>query len=213
MIKIFPNFLPESKAETLSNGIMTAPEQWWSYAVAYNGSKGVYYFKNTIFDRMNLETHKPYIDKSLQEGHFTYKFKRSTSHVETCNCYECNFKNSFLNSDDFKNFIEAKTGIRKPTLYEFFSSVYEKGDYLSMHPDAKRGVAFIFNLTKDWLPEFGGLLNVRQEDGSYKAILPEYNSLILLQLGEAGTPHFVSEVSAYAPRPRIAISGWYNEGA
>lgn len=213
MIKIFRNFLPESQVEVLRNGIMTTPEQWWAYAVAYNGSKGVYYFKNSVSERANLETHKPYIDKSFQEGHFTYKFKRSTNHVETCTCYECNFKSRFLQSDDFKRFITDETGIKNPTIYETFSSVYDRGDYLSMHPDAKRGVAFIFNLTKDWLPEFGGLLNVKQEDGTYKAIIPEYNSLVLLQLGEAGTPHFVSEVSAYAPKPRIAISGWYNEGA
>lgn len=213
MIKMIRNFLPEHQAEHLSNGIINTPEHWWSYAVAYNGSKGVYYFKNTILDRTNLEAHKPYIDKSFQEGHFTYKFKRSTNHVESCNCYECDFKKEYLDSEEFKGFISKETGIQNPAVYETFASVYDRGDYLSMHPDAKRGVAFIFNLTKDWLPEFGGLLNVQQEDGSYKAIVPEYNSLVLLQLGEAGTQHFVSEVSAYAPKPRIAISGWYNEGA
>jgi hypothetical protein len=39
--------------------------------------------KIDVSERTNLEGHKPYIDKSFQEGHFTYKFKRSTNHVES----------------------------------------------------------------------------------------------------------------------------------
>lgn len=213
MIKTFKNFLSESIAETLHNGIMTTPEQWWSYAVMYTGLQKVRYFKNTFAERQALESVQSNINNSFTTGNFTYKFKRSTSHVKGCNCYECNFKETFLNSEDFKNFISVETGLENPEIYESFCSVYEKGDYLSMHPDAKRGVAFILNLTKAWRPEFGGLLHIKQDDDTYKVIFPEYNSLVLLQLGEAGTPHFVSEVSAYAPIPRIAISGWYNEGA
>jgi len=35
--------------------------------------------------------------------------------------------------------------------------------------------------------------------------------LVLMELGEKGHNHFVSEVSEYAPRPRLAISGWFSD--
>lgn len=213
MIKTFKNFLSEERAERLHNGILTTPEGWWSYAVMYQGLQKVRYFKNNFKEREALRHSEATINQSFRHGNFTYRFKRSTPHVKECSCYECNFRSAYLESAEFKEFIEQEAEVKSPVLYESFCSVYEKGDYLSMHPDAKRGVAFIFNLTKNWIPEFGGLLNIQQEDGTYKTIVPEYNSLTLLKLGDAGTSHFVSEVSKYATKCRIAISGWYNEGA
>jgi Rps23 Pro-64 3,4-dihydroxylase Tpa1-like proline 4-hydroxylase len=211
MIKIFRDFLPEHQAEYLSNSIINTKEDWWSYAIKHSATEKVLYYKNNIQQREALLGVQPTINLSFVNGQFTYKFKRSTKHVDSCNCYECTFRQTYLESKEFKDFISKEAEIENPKIYETFVSVYERGDFLSMHHDGKRGVAFIFNLTKNWLPEYGGLLNVVQEDGTYKAIVPEYNSLVLLtNLGETGTNHFVSEISAIAPRARLAISGWYN---
>jgi Rps23 Pro-64 3,4-dihydroxylase Tpa1-like proline 4-hydroxylase len=150
---------------------------------------------------------------SFLAGSFTYKFKRSTKHTETCNCVECEFRKNTLESDDFKQFISQETSLKNPQLFESFVSVYESGDFLSMHTDVNRGVAFILNLTAGWRPEYGGMLHIKT-DNEIKAIPPVYNSFVLLGLKNgAGIPHFVSEVSQYVPYPRIAISGWYNEGS
>ena len=56
----------------------------------------------------------------------------------------------------------------------------------------------------------GGVLNVLSTDGSYTAIPPEFNSLVLMEVDETkGTEHFVSEVSKYVTSSRVAYSGWY----
>jgi Rps23 Pro-64 3,4-dihydroxylase Tpa1-like proline 4-hydroxylase len=55
------------------------------------------------------------------------------------------------------------------------------------------------------------LLHVANESG-FQCYVPGWGDLVLLELGESGENHFVSEVTSMAPRPRIAISGWYNEG-
>ena len=72
--------------------------------------------------------------------------------------------------------------------------------------------SFIFNLSWKWRPEYGGLLHVENELG-FQAYNPGWGDLVLLSLAEGkGENHFVSEVTKYAPRPRLAISGWFNEG-
>ena len=53
------------------------------------------------------------------------------------------------------------------------------------------------------------MLNVLSSDGSFKAIPPKFNSLVLMEIDETeGTPHFVSEISQYATSSRVAYSGW-----
>ena len=65
------------------------------------------------------------------------------------------------------------------------------------------------NLSKDWKYEYGGCLTVFNEENPV-VILPEYNSLVLLYLGEDGVDHYISEVSKLAPGPRMAVSGWFS---
>ena len=213
MIKVFNNFLAAKEAYELSTGLMEIPEHWWSYAVAHEKLDTARYYKNTLRERQRLREAQPNIVDSFLAGSFTYKFKRSTKHTATCNCVECEFRKNTLESEDFKQFIAQETSLKNPQLFESFVSVYEAGDFLSMHTDENRGVAFILNLTAGWRPEYGGMLHVKT-DNEIKAIPPVYNSFVLLGLERGkGIPHFVSEVSQYVPNPRIAISGWYNEGS
>lgn len=81
-----------------------------------------------------------------------------------------------------------------------------------MHTDKAMDCAFVLHLTPEWKPEYGGLLHIKQEDGTYTTLCPKFNSLVLMDLNRPeGKPHFVSEVTSLAPYGRAAISGWYNE--
>lgn len=210
MIKVFNDFLPEEKAEELSAAIYDTPEHWWSHVHKYDKTENPIHYQNTLRDEYRKKEIEQDFIKSFHEGSFTYRFKRSTSHVPECACYECKFKEETLESEEFKTFIEEEMDLKDPFLYESFVSSYSSGDFLNLHSDQQRGIAFIFNLTQGWKPEYGGLLNVIKDENNIQTIFPKFNSLVLLNLGEAGTPHFVSEVSKYAPFSRIAISGWYN---
>ena len=211
MIKIIENFLPKAQAESLSGQIYDTNESWWSYVYKYKGLKAPLHFNNTLRDRFRREEVEADFVKSFRQGDFTYKFKRSTPHVPNCTCFECKFKADTLHSPEFLSKISEEMDLQNPYLFESFISAYESGDFLNIHSDEKRGIAFILNLSQGWKPEYGGMLNIMQEDGSFKAIFPKFNSLILMKLGDEGTPHFVSEVSKYAPFARVAIGGWYNE--
>lgn len=209
MLKIIRDFLPQSEALQLSNQIYDTPEHWWSYAIKHN--EDLSYLKSSLRDYHARHRIEKELETRFHSGKFSYKFRRSTTHVENCNCYECNFTLKYL-EDILKNTVLQETGWKNCKISENFISAYQTGDFLSIHTDENRGIAYILNLTSGWKPEYGGMLNVLQSDGTFKAIFPEFNSLILMETGkEGGTPHFVSEVSKYAPFHRVAFSGWYDE--
>jgi 2OG-Fe(II) oxygenase superfamily len=95
---------------------------------------------------------------------------------------------------------------------EFSASWYLPGDHSLPHndamasrDDARRQVAFIWHLAKNWQSEWGGALF-----WCPKALYlpPVFNSLLLFNVGP-GTRHFVTQVSPYAQGKRLAINGWW----
>ena len=204
MIKTFKNFLSDEMADNLYNGVMGCDSGWWNKSRMIRGDKNnVIKTDYTVGGLSN--NYENDITKSLRDGYFTYSFTQSVSHFTTCNCFQCEFRT--YASYVLKDHIEKNTDVGEVELGEMFFSVYERGDFLSTHGDDNKGeVAFVLNLTKDWKPEYGGVFHC---NGQY--VTPEFNSLMLLELGNGGVDHFVSEVSQRAPHSRIAISGWFKK--
>jgi Rps23 Pro-64 3,4-dihydroxylase Tpa1-like proline 4-hydroxylase len=206
LLKVIKNFLKEEKAVQLANDIQDMPENWWLYAL--KSESDAVYFANSLRHIQNKSEACFKVDKDFSKSNsFCYKFKRTTDHYDSCPCFECELKKEL----EIKNCILYEMGWSSCTIQESFISAYGSGDYLSTHTDKGNGsVAFVLNLTQNWRPEFGGMLHVLNTDGSYTAIPPDFNSLILMEVDETnGTPHFVSEVSKYVTSNRIAYSGWY----
>ena len=210
MIKVFKEFLSHEHAWDLACSADGAPAHWWSHVVKHKLTKKPLYTQGNIGGYRQRFENSGHLQKSVEKGYFSYKFHRTTSHQKNCPCWECTFREEVLEKNEFKTFIIENTSLKNPVLSEYFTSAYHPGDFLGQHTDHKRGVAFIFNLSWNWKPEYGGLLHVENEVG-FQAYVPGWRDLVLLELGETGENHFVSEVSPLAPRPRLAISGWYNE--
>ena len=212
MITVLPEFLDHDTAWDLACNADVNPAHWWEHTFKY-GSKGETTVRRETVnsyrydDRLNAD-----IKQSIQNKYFTYRFRRTTQHGEACPCWECNFRRDVLESESFLDVIREHTSLKNPVLYETFTSFYGPGDFLGQHTDHHRGCAFIFHLSWDWKPEWGGLFHVDNQDGTWKTYVPGWGDLVLMELGETGQNHFVSEVSELAQRPRLAISGWYNEG-
>lgn len=202
MITVHKDFLPELMAETLYDKTMDAPENWWKTSYVVNGGIPSNLTQSVRHTMIDMETQ---LKASLQSGGFCYRFKRSVDHVDDCPCYQCEFKHYV--SYVLKDFIEKEYEMENLELNTMFFSVYKSGDFLSMHHDEDRGdVAFVLNLTKYWRPEYGGVFHC---GGKY--VEPTFNTLMLMDLGKTGIDHFVSEVSARSPFPRIAVSGWFRK--
>lgn len=119
---------------------------------------------------------------------------------------------ALLNSAACHRLIAAVTG--RPLYSEkavIFASKYRPGDFNSTHfdgPTPPRQVAFVLNLTRDWLVHWGGNLVVLERDlaSIAHAYAPRFNSLVLFQVP---LPHAVLPISQHARVPRLAVSGWF----
>ncbi len=85
------------------------------------------------------------------------------------------------------------------------------GEFLTRHQDKVdsegRKLAFVVNLPPSWHPDWGGLLQFYQTDGTpTESWSPEFNSLSLFDVKHI---HSVTYVAPFALQPRYAISGWF----
>jgi Rps23 Pro-64 3,4-dihydroxylase Tpa1-like proline 4-hydroxylase len=204
------NFLSEDDAEHLLEEVLHMPEDWWFTAYKANdtriiGNKGV--------DTKQLYELDNTLTSLMRENKFVYRFRRTTDHMEGCTCFLCKIRDRALKTF-LKGFIEEQLNLKNLELGEYFLSSYRQGDFLATHTDQGNGVvAFVLNLTKDWRPEYGGMLHVETSPNCYSAVNPEFNSLVIMEIKEGeDLNHFVSEVTKSAPDNRIAISGWFTQG-
>lgn len=208
--QVIKEFLHPDVAQRISSHIENAKSSEWKHYYKFGPSERPMYSDNTIRDEFLKQNIYKKLEESLLEGHFTYRLKRLVKCTdESCECAICYLRKEILSTPDFLQFIGGLAKIEGLQLVEDFASVYGHGDFLSIHPDPNFDVAFILNLSKDWKYEYGGCLTVFDKEDPV-VILPEYNSLVLLYLGEDGVDHYISEVSNLAPEPRMAVSGWFS---
>jgi Rps23 Pro-64 3,4-dihydroxylase Tpa1-like proline 4-hydroxylase len=116
-------------------------------------------------------------------------------------------------SFEFTKKVSTDTAIDVSSIGHCFASWYAPGDFLSTHTDKGNGqIAFVWNLTKNWRPQYGGLLHLLNADWKTveTTITPSFNSLVLFDVRGEGRPHFVSQIIPGVVEKRLAISGWFN---
>ena len=199
------DFLPSDLADRTQTNILNSPPDWFPYAVKTSPMEVVY---SKEFPR-NIT---PLLIQDQQQGNFCYRFRRTTPHTNTCQCWWCDFRENYLQKN-FLTSIKKLTHLKNPELREVFISKYSAGDFLGIHHDDKKGdIAFVLNLTRNWKPEWGGNLMIQSGPNSWVTLSPKFNSIILLDVhGEGGHNHLVTEVTQAAPHDRIAITGWVSE--
>ena len=147
-----------------------------------------------------------------------YEDYQTNFHYHHHNIYEAslyppdlNWCSGIFGSELTKSLIQALS--RRDCTGEtvFSASWYMPGDYSLPHDDlpgdegAYRQVAFIWHLSKDWQPHWGGDLFWCRKN---RYITPSFNSLILFNVSHENC-HHVTQVSPHAAAKRLAISGWW----
>jgi SM-20-related protein len=117
----------------------------------------------------------------------------------------------YLNSAEFMDLIRAVTGIESVARADAQATLYAPGHFLNTHDDQiaghKRRVAYVLSMTKDWNPDWGGLLQFYGKDNAVEDVfVPRFNTLSLFTVPQS---HAVSCVAPYAPARRLAITGWF----
>ncbi len=117
----------------------------------------------------------------------------------------------FLNSQVHLEFLHALTGDPRIRRVNAQATRYRPGHFLKQHNDSHASDGYLYahvlNLTRDWVADWGGLLQFIDAKGAVEqTFMPHFNSLSVFRVP---TDHVVSLVAPWAERPRMAITGWY----
>jgi hypothetical protein len=118
----------------------------------------------------------------------------------------------FFNGPQFLDFLRYFTGDRTINMVGAQATRYRPGQFLRVHDDQHAGegrrYAYVINLSRDWEPDWGGLLHFTDASGAMvESFVPRFNSLSLFKVPMA---HHVGLVAPWAREPRLAITGWWH---
>ncbi len=121
---------------------------------------------------------------------------------------------SLMNSDQMLQLVADVTGAENLVSASGQFTCYKPGNYLTRHSDditqESRQIAYVANFTKYWHPDWGGLLQFYEKNGTPRdAWEPRFNSLSLYDVRHI---HSVTYVTPYAAAPRYALTGWFRRG-
>ncbi len=121
----------------------------------------------------------------------------------------------FVNSDEYLSFMRAVTGFEEASFSDSQCTLYRPGHFLTDHLDDVGGknrlAAMVLNLTPNWRPDWGGILQFIDDDEHIaQGITPCFNALNILKIPQK---HSVSYVVPHAEGGRYAITGWLRKGS
>ena len=171
------------------------------------------------FQGMTTEQHKQLRQKVLKGAQAGFQFIYNYYNIYD---YYLNGKNmdhflhrfhEFLNSAPFLDFIKEITGKDTIAFADSQATAYGPGHFLTMHHGQVEGknrkLAYVFNFTRKWKMDWGGILQFLGDDGNIKGgFIPTFNALNLFEVPQN---HSVSYVSPFCPATRYAITGWLRE--
>ena len=120
----------------------------------------------------------------------------------------------FLNSDEALSFFRDVTGFDDISFADTRATAYGPGHFLTSHDDDAHGqsrrIAYVYNLTKQWNHDWGGLLTFPETASSRAtAFVPAFNATNLFAVPRQ---HSVSFVTPFANARRYSVTGWLHAG-
>lgn len=120
----------------------------------------------------------------------------------------------WLSEGAARDFLRTVIGRSELAFADAQATAYSPGDFLTGHDDDVEGkgrlAAYVFGLTPQWRPEWGGLLLFHDAEGDIeRGLTPRFNTLNLFAVPQL---HSVSMVTRSAPFRRYAVTGWLRAG-
>ncbi len=117
----------------------------------------------------------------------------------------------FVNSEELLSVIAAITGQTGLVGADAHYTRFTPGQYLTRHTDdirrEGRRIAYVMGFSKNWHPDWGGLLQFYEDDGSPRDFwIPTFNSLSLFDVRHV---HSVSYITPFAREQRLSLTGWF----
>lgn len=224
------NFLTEEAVNLLHKYYSQEipPENWWACSQPTGFSKDAN-TRNIPENANRIAEEKQRAVNAFIRGDFGFHFYRTNeNHKPECDCVECKLRD-WMYSPEVLGFFEKTTGVKYSSYKSLFASKYSEGCFLSPHTDQWRGdLGFTLQLTKNWWPQWGGLLHFLDESEKHMGVnemvlkiaskqprtvsetrVPKFNAITLFYLPEqTGRWHYVSHVNPGVKASRIAYTGW-----
>lgn len=127
---------------------------------------------------------------------------------------------SFVNSTEFIAFARWLTGVGSLVKMDLQASLYEPGDFLTMHDDSNyqrnandqssRRFAVVLGFTENWSSNWGGQTCFYSEPEAIESVSwnPGFNVLTIF---EVPAQHSVNYVAPFAGAGRYSITGWLRD--
>ena len=120
---------------------------------------------------------------------------------------------SALNSERVLSAMSEMTGVGDLNYASMQATRFVPGQFLTRHKDVVeqegRKLAYVFNLSPEWHPDWGGLLQFFNEDGTTtESWTPNFNTLSLFTVENS---HSVTYLTPFAKKPRYALTGWFGK--
>lgn len=117
----------------------------------------------------------------------------------------------YLNSIEMLDFVKHVSGRNDVVSADAQYTRYSAGQYLTRHRDVvddpPRRLAYVLGFTRDWHPDWGGLLQFYEDNGTPRdAWAPAFNRLVLFDVRHV---HAVTYVTPFAGAARLSLTGWY----
>jgi Rps23 Pro-64 3,4-dihydroxylase Tpa1-like proline 4-hydroxylase len=208
-----PDVLAPGQADELAR-CLNADVPW---GLAYY-DEGARFLRRHEIDALTPERRQALERQIYQRARSGYQYAYSAYHVLDAYLQGWNevpLLNEFLeglNSGPMIDFVRGVTGMDDIIKADAQATRYGPGQFLRQHSDQSPAnevwrVAYVYNLTPEWQPDWGGYLMLLDERGDVRSGLrPRYNVLNLLAVPQ---PHLVSLVSPFAGAARYAITGWF----
>lgn len=120
---------------------------------------------------------------------------------------------SALNSESVLSAMSKMTGVEDLNYAIMQATRIVPGQFLTRHKDVVeqegRKLAYVFNLSPEWHPDWGGLLQFFNEDGTTtESWTPNFNTLSLFTVENI---HSVTYLTPFAKKTRYALTGQFGK--
>jgi Rps23 Pro-64 3,4-dihydroxylase Tpa1-like proline 4-hydroxylase len=212
---VINDFLNIESAERLYNYYVNQmPKEYWcaTYMPSIKYPGDWEWWKNETCNRYNMEEAYQHVCFARELNLFSYFFFKTMAQVmDNVNSEIYKETISFFNGSEMIEVINKLTDLNITVGEKTFVSRYSEKCFLSEHTDEPNGkLAFVYHLSKDWNPDWGGLYLDLRDKSNIKAICPSFNKLVIFQVTDGVAPHCVTEVVNNINKERISVSGWYN---
>lgn len=117
----------------------------------------------------------------------------------------------WLNSEEVLNWVREMSGHRDIVSASAQATRYTAGQFLTRHMDThdteQRRLAYVFSFTPNWHPDWGGLLQFYQQDGTPRdAWAPGFNTFSIFDVKHI---HSVTYITPFSLTPRLSVTGWF----